>query len=65
MYGDFAYISSTNTGHLGKPVNVDVESLDGIDKERYYSGYRDHGFNVYASDLVGLQRKLPRVPIDE
>ena len=51
----------TFTGHLGKPSTVDTTTLTLMQKERFDRLYREYGFNVYVSDLIGTNRILPPV----
>ena len=43
-------------------MQVDVENLSLKDAKEYYKGWELHGFNLFASDRISLQRETPPDP---
>uniref|UniRef100_A0A1I8I2Z2 Polypeptide N-acetylgalactosaminyltransferase n=2 Tax=Macrostomum lignano TaxID=282301 RepID=A0A1I8I2Z2_9PLAT len=45
-------------GDLGAPVWVDPSLLNADERDRFEAGWRDSGFNEFASDRIGPRRRL-------
>ena len=46
-------------------MSVNVNKLSDDEAKAYYRGWELHGFNLYVSDQISLQRRTPPVPEKE
>ena len=44
---------------MNVPVVIDIKKLTEVQKKKYDIGYKNNGYNEYASDMISLHRSLP------